>query len=254
VRLDYLTNPYWAKRFDGIRRVAAPVATPAPFDAPSYQAAAPRPERAEAVTTAAPAASAASGYTGTAALSAGTPSPMTRTATPVYTAGQSQATRAEATPWAQSMTPSQAETLPGATASANRAGGTPADPFEPPPPGMSAAQVQARSAGAVTPAVAPPGQASTYDADTPSSTPAVQRAQPVTAARAISRPDAIDAAADAFEPPPPASIATRQAQQMQQGEAGGEVRIMRASTASHGVAAPTQTNDDPIARFANGNY
>ncbi|HZZ11818.1 MAG TPA: C40 family peptidase, partial [Paraburkholderia sp.] len=24
VRLDYLTNPYWARRFDGIRRVAAP--------------------------------------------------------------------------------------------------------------------------------------------------------------------------------------------------------------------------------------
>ncbi|MFC6313910.1 C40 family peptidase, partial [Paraburkholderia dipogonis] len=42
VRLDYLTNPYWAKRFDGIRRVAAPAATPAPFDTPSYQAAAPQ--------------------------------------------------------------------------------------------------------------------------------------------------------------------------------------------------------------------
>lgn len=38
VRLDYLTNPYWAKRFDGIRRVAPPRATPAPFDAPTYEA------------------------------------------------------------------------------------------------------------------------------------------------------------------------------------------------------------------------
>lgn len=38
VRLDYLTNPYWAKRFDGIRRVAAPKAKPTPFDAPTYQA------------------------------------------------------------------------------------------------------------------------------------------------------------------------------------------------------------------------
>ncbi len=45
VRLDYLTNPYWAKRFDGIRRVAAPAAAPAPFDTPSYQAATPQPER-----------------------------------------------------------------------------------------------------------------------------------------------------------------------------------------------------------------
>ncbi|RQZ17830.1 peptidoglycan endopeptidase [Burkholderia sp. Bp9031] len=38
VRLDYLTNPYWAKRFDGIRRVAPPRGTPAPFDAPTYEA------------------------------------------------------------------------------------------------------------------------------------------------------------------------------------------------------------------------
>lgn len=35
VRLDYLTNPYWAKRFDGIRRVAAPVVRPSPFDGPT---------------------------------------------------------------------------------------------------------------------------------------------------------------------------------------------------------------------------
>jgi hypothetical protein len=39
VRLDYLTNPYWAKRFDGIRRVATPLGKPKPFDAPSYLAA-----------------------------------------------------------------------------------------------------------------------------------------------------------------------------------------------------------------------
>ncbi|WP_176153814.1 C40 family peptidase [Burkholderia vietnamiensis] len=38
VRLDYLTNPYWAKRFDGIRRVAPPRGTPTPFDAPIYDA------------------------------------------------------------------------------------------------------------------------------------------------------------------------------------------------------------------------
>ncbi|RKU03183.1 hydrolase Nlp/P60 [Burkholderia sp. Nafp2/4-1b] len=38
VRLDYLTNPYWAKRFDGIRRVAPPRGAPTPFDAPTYEA------------------------------------------------------------------------------------------------------------------------------------------------------------------------------------------------------------------------
>jgi hypothetical protein len=38
VRLDYLSNPYWAKRFDGIRRVAPPRERPTPFDAPTYLA------------------------------------------------------------------------------------------------------------------------------------------------------------------------------------------------------------------------
>lgn len=39
VRLDYLTNPYWAKRFDGIRRVAPPLKPRSPFDAPTELAA-----------------------------------------------------------------------------------------------------------------------------------------------------------------------------------------------------------------------
>ena len=39
VRLDYLTNPYWARRFDGIRRVAPPLQRPSPFDAPTELAA-----------------------------------------------------------------------------------------------------------------------------------------------------------------------------------------------------------------------
>jgi hypothetical protein len=172
VRLDYLTNPYWAKRFDGIRRVASPVATPAPFDTPSYQAAAPAPQ---------------------------------------------------------------------------------ADPFEPPPPGMSAAQMQARAAGAVSPAPVPAAQASTYDAAAGAANQqvAARAESPTAAARA---PDSIDAAADAFEPPPPASVAARQAQQAQQADGNAGVQIMRASTASRGIPAPTQTTDDPIARFANGNF
>jgi hypothetical protein len=196
VRLDYLTNPYWAKRFDGIRRVAGPAATPAPFDTPSYQAAAPQPERAAPVAQAAPAVAAA---------------PQ-------------------------------------------------ADPFEPPPPGMSAAQMQARAAGAVSPTALPPSQtsqANAYDAGASAGSPVERQsaasgsAAQATAART---PDPIDAAADAFEPPPPASVAARQARQAQQADESGNVQIMRASTGSRGMPAPTQTNDDPIARFANGNF
>jgi hypothetical protein len=39
VRIDYVSNPYWAKHFDGIRRVAPVRDTPAPFDGPAILAA-----------------------------------------------------------------------------------------------------------------------------------------------------------------------------------------------------------------------
>jgi hypothetical protein len=244
VRLDYLTNPYWAKRFDGIRRVAGPAATPAPFDTPSYQAAAPQPERVAPVAQTAPA------YAGMAATVAPT-SAKTATQPPVYAAGalqpqsqSQQTTRVATTPRA----PLTSEVQPTTTAATPQA-----DPFEPPPPGMSAAQIQARAAGAVSPTPVQAAQASAYDAGAPAQQqPPVSRTAPQTAtARA---PDPIDAAADAFEPPPPASVAARQARQAQQADENGSVQIMRASTASRGMPAPTQTNDDPIARFANGNY
>ena len=255
VRLDYLTNPYWAKRFDGIRRVAGPAATPAPFDTPGYQAAAPQSERVAPVAQTAPA------YAGaTAAVAKGA------SQSPAYAAGLSQsqwqtqtqqAARIAATP----RVPSIATTEPATAATAGTAGApvAQADPFEPPPLGMSAAQLQARAAGAVAPTPVPAAQASAYDASVGSpAQPATARIVPQTAA--VRTPDAIDAAADAFEPPPPASVASRQAEQTQQAhqaqqaEASGGVQIMRASTTSRGIPAPTQTNDDPIARFANGNF
>ncbi|MEM5341575.1 C40 family peptidase [Paraburkholderia azotifigens] len=188
VRLDYLTNPYWAKRFDGIRRVAPALNKPTPFDAPGYQAAAPAPSAPAVATVDA---------------------------------------RMPAAPVA-----STAAAISSAPAAAS------ADPFEPPPPGMTAAQMQARSAGAVSPNVV-----NSLAADAPA-----QRAY-----SAAPAPDAIDAAADAYEPPPPAAMAARQARQAQSygGSSGqGGVQIMRASTASRPVPAPTQTNDDPIAGFA----
>ncbi|CAE6833928.1 C40 family peptidase [Paraburkholderia haematera] len=257
VRLDYLTNPYWAKRFDGIRRVAAPAAKPAPFDTPSYQAAAPQPERTV------PVAQTASAYTGAAlatqsssdyAANPVTTRPAGYTAAPVA----SQASGYAANPAASQQTARVAATtrapLTAAAQPSTATAAAPvpqADPFEPPPPGMSAAQIQARAAGAVSPAPVAAAQASTFDAAVSSTSRQTARAESPTAVART--PDPIDAAADAFEPPPAASVAARQAQQAQQADGNAGVQIMRASTASRGIPAPTQTTDDPIARFANGN-
>ena len=259
VRLDYLTNPYWAKRFDGIRRVAAPAATPAPFDTPSYQAAAPQPERVAPVaqTQSAPAyagaavAAPASGYSANSAATR----PSGYAGAPVA----AEASSYTADPVAPQQTARVAATTrPPLTASGQptvAAAAAPlADPFEPPPPGMSAAQMQARAAGAVSPGSVSAAQANTYDAAAGSAnqqTAAARTEPPTVTART---PDPIDAAADAFEPPPPASVAVRQARQAQQADGNAGVQIMRASTAARGIPAPTQTTDDPIARFANGSY
>ncbi|RQR51018.1 peptidoglycan endopeptidase [Burkholderia sp. Bp9140] len=108
VRLDYLTNPYWAKRFDGIRRVAPPRGTPTPFDAPTYEARRDAPAAAPAavVTAAAP-------------------------RQPAYAPSQAGAT------------PSPAPVV--ATAAVAPAAVPAADPYEP-PPRVQAARQQATSA------------------------------------------------------------------------------------------------------------
>ncbi|WP_321791217.1 C40 family peptidase [Caballeronia sp. J97] len=115
VRLDYLTNPYWAKRFDGIRRVAPPKAAPTPFDAPTYIASpAPTPAPAPAPVNA----------------DAFEPPPPTLSAAQ----RQSQAAGASA---------------PAAAASINASPDpiqAAADAFEPPPPTSRAARQQARAA------------------------------------------------------------------------------------------------------------
>jgi hypothetical protein len=191
VRLDYLTNPYWAKRFDGIRRMAPPKTAPAPFDTPTWEASAPT-QRTNAV------------------------------------AAATVADRDRSMP-AASPVP--------ATAPAG------ADAFEPPPATLSTAQVQARGAGAVTPVVAP-GPIGNVSTET-----------------SPNQPDAIDAAADAFEPPPPAAdTAARQAAQAGSvtvapaASANPPASFMRASTAAGAPRAPAPSTDDPIARFANSAF
>ncbi|WP_071334601.1 C40 family peptidase [Burkholderia contaminans] len=120
VRLDYLTNPYWAKRFDGIRRVAPPRGAPTPFDAPTYEAKRDEPRSAPA---AAPA---------TVVATAAAPRP------PAYASSQARATQAPA--------PSPViAAAPVVTTAAAAPAAPAADPYEPPPPRMQAAQQQATS-------------------------------------------------------------------------------------------------------------
>ncbi len=173
VRLDYLTNPYWAKRFDGIRRVAPPRAKPTPFDVPTYEA-----RRSE----------------------------------------------------------------PAAPAAA-------ADPFEPPPTRLAAAQQQADAAGAATP---PQATAVGAASDTPAQALDTAPASAGVTIPTIAIPpsDALAAAGDRFEPPPAARAAATQAWSNE--SAPATVQIMRASTRSAPVKAATHTSDDPIAQFASG--
>ncbi|MEX3926621.1 C40 family peptidase [Paraburkholderia sp. BR10936] len=223
VRLDYLTNPYWAKRFDGIRRMAPPKRTP--FETPTWDASAPA-ERVPGANTAPPAAAMAS----VAPAAAAQPVPRVAAASQNRVVGAPQAAYAATPP-----------TTPATTPTASTA--APADAFEPPPASLGAAQTQARDAGALAPAAAPANNAPAYATNPAASAPR----------------DAIDAAADAFEPPPPtASAAARQAGQVGStpiqatSPAAGGAQIMRASTAGPASPAPTQSSDDPIARFANG--
>ncbi|AIO66315.1 C40 family peptidase [Burkholderia oklahomensis] len=245
VRLDYLTNPYWAKRFDGIRRVAAPKAKPTPFDTPTYQASR-QPDAAPRAAAVAAAQSTQSAYAANAAAQ-----PVARATAP--SASSAYAANANAPSSAHNATPGAAPAYaanspaPNAAAPAATAS---ADPYEPPPSAMSAAQRQAQAAGAASPAIAStgagasPAAASSYAPPTGGGTAA--------AVAGTSPADPIDAAADAFEPPPPtARAAARQAQLA----APGSVQILRASTAPGSAStAPTGTSDDPIARFANGGY
>ncbi|WP_419684042.1 NlpC/P60 family protein [Burkholderia theae] len=124
VRLDYLTNPYWAKRFDGIRRVAPPRTAPTPFDAPTYDARRDEPRNPPAVTPA------------PVVVTTAAPRP------PAYASSQTGATQSPAR-----VTPATPATPAVSTAAVAVAPvAAPADPYEPPPPRVQAAQQQATSA------------------------------------------------------------------------------------------------------------
>jgi hypothetical protein len=246
VRLDYLTNPYWAKRFDGIRRVAPPKAAPAPFDAPTYLASpvpvpVPAPALAESASDRPPtqvAAQVSNRYE--------TPAAMTTTTATATTAGSYRSTASdqfEPPPPALSAAQRQAQSA-GAVSPAITATRSGADPFEPPPPSLSAAQRQSQAANAMSP-------------------PRASQAETNPVAAASNAPDPIAAAADAFEPPPPtARLAAQQVRSVQEQQPSSVGRIPAADPAAHVMRASTNAltptrpaaADDPIAKFANGSY
>ncbi|WP_244813546.1 NlpC/P60 family protein [Caballeronia sp. Lep1P3] len=271
VRLDYLTNPYWAKRFDGIRRVAPPKAAPTPFDAPTYVASPAQPVAPAAssnVSSYARQASSASGDSGAALRpSSASASVAAYSRQPAALASAHSADAFEPPP----VSLSAAQRQSGASASADAYPRQPAlasahgaDAFEPPPASLSAAQRQSAASASADAYPRQPALASAHRADAfeppPSSLSAAQRQAQAAGARASAAieaaPDPIQAAADAFEPPPPTSRMARQQAQAAQTAVSPEpaeppVRVMRASTGS--LTAPRAApNDDPIARFANG--
>src|SRR5471032_1149123 len=239
VRLDYLTNPYWAKRFDGIRRVAAPKTDPTPFDAPTYLASpVPVPVPGGSPTQVA--------ATANAAPAADRYEPPPTTAPPA-SSYRTAADQFEPPPLALSSAQRQAQSA-GAVSPAITTARSGADPFEPPPSSLSAAQRQSQTANAMSP-------------------PRESQAETNAVAAASNAPDPIAAAADAFEPPPPtARLAAQQVRSIserqpeQQPSSVGRIpaadpgaHVMRASTNSLAPTRPAAA-DDPIAKFANGSY
>ncbi|AJY12769.1 C40 family peptidase [Burkholderia dolosa] len=214
VRLDYLTNPYWAKRFDGIRRVAPSRATPTPFDAPTYEA-----RRDESV---APAAAVAAAPVPAPRVSGARPAPA-----PVAATASTAAPRAAAT--------DPFEPPPARIAAARQ----------------QAESAGAISPPVATAATAATGADTSIDtASQARDVPATPAPAGVTIPTiAIQPSDALAAAGDKFEPPPAARAAAQQAWSRE--PAAAPVQIMRASTQSAPVNAAA---DDPIARFANGSY
>ncbi|WP_062090246.1 C40 family peptidase [Caballeronia udeis] len=218
VRLDYLTNPYWAKRFDGIRRVAPPKAAPAPFDAPTYLASpVPVPAPADGASSRSPtqvAAQASDRYE---------PPPAAAMAAPVT---QQQP--------AQAMTPPPAGSYRTAAA----------DQFEPPPSSLSAAQRQSQAANAISPPRESQAESNAVAAASNAPDPIAAAADafeppPPTARLAAQQVRSVQEQQSSSVGRIPASDPT--------------AHVMRASTNSLTPTRPAAT-DDPIAKFANGSY
>ncbi|GAB2880147.1 hypothetical protein GCM10027093_14140 [Paraburkholderia jirisanensis] len=198
VRLDYLTNPYWAKRFDGIRRVAPPLAPPkpTPFEAPTYDAAAPPPADVDVAV-------------GATAVGVG----QTTTGAPAgtSTAAMAQRVAGERGPLtAQREAADTGSRMPvGATGGATGATGSPmVAAGAPARPGVASANVAgANVAGAGMTGASVPREGVTREG---AAAPGAANSGAATAAYAAAGSASTNAAAaDQFEPPPPALSAAQ---------------------------------------------
>jgi hypothetical protein len=214
VRLDYLTNPYWAKRFDGIRRVAPPKAAPTPFDTPTYLASpGPAPVGGGALGSNRVSAAAADRYE----------PPRTAVATNPAPAPTAAADQFEPPPPALSVAQRQAQSA-GAVSPTIATARSGSDSFEPPPSSVSAAQRQSQVAAAADPIAA---AADAFEPPPPTARLAAQQVRSVQ--------DQQPSSVTRIPPSDPGA------------------HVMRASTNPLVPARPAAT-DDPIAKFANGSY
>jgi hypothetical protein len=218
VRLDYLTNPYWAKRFDGIRRVAAPRTTP--FDTPTYLASpgiGPQETRL------------AQPPIGV-AVAARAPAELTEAPASRVTQADAFEPPPQAMPAAQQQAQAAGAVTPrlvadGANVSANS---TVQDAFEPPPSSLATAQRQQATIAAASRSTDPIGAvADAFEPPPPTARLAAQQARASSATRI---------------PAADTSVQVMRASTQ-------SVAMPRAANAPNPANAA-----DPIARFANGSY
>ncbi len=175
VRLDYLTNPYWARHFDGIRRVAPPLERPSPFDAPTELAAQPPPAIPQ--TPAEPPMQ---------ATVAAARAPISSTP-PLANSSNSTPDQTAASPMPNQSAAPVASTAPGAATGAEDPIDAAADAFEPPPPAAAQAAQQALQAGAPRVQIQPMPTESHLQIMRASTIPSVQRAPSSTTDDPIAR-------------------------------------------------------------------
>ncbi|CAB3799809.1 C40 family peptidase [Pararobbsia alpina] len=139
VRIDYISNPYWAKRFDGIRRVASTNKPATPFDAPRLMTStSPEPATSRAVTQVQTQAS-----TQEPLVVQTRPESQARTSTPTNADAFEPPPPSRAAAESQASTESKFEPQAQATSRSS-------DAFEPPPPSRAAAETQAAAEHAST--------------------------------------------------------------------------------------------------------